>query len=290
MDRGFFSNIELRTPTGRLYYAVAVIVLLLVALVALFPFFFAFTSGLKDSTEIFQSGLNLLPIVPRWENYARAWEWFEMPRLFGNSFIISGVGVVLRLLVSSAAAFSLSKLKPVGGKIITLGFLLTLMIPSMAYFVPLYTTIAKLPIVNISLLNSYWGLWLPYCVDAFSIFVLKTFFDRIPPDLIDSARVDGANPVQQLMYIILPLSRSILIVLCVLAFVGLWKDFLLPYLVLTNDPSMQPITVRLFYIADDYSINLQMAASFMALLPPLLIAIVLQRYMKIGLTLGGVKG
>ncbi len=289
MDRGFFSNVELRTPSGRIYYSLAVIFLLLVALVTLFPFFFAFTSGLKDSTEIFQGGLNLLPRIARWENYQQAWEWFEMPRLFGNSFIISGVGVLLRLTVSSAAAFSLSKLKPFGGKYITLGFLLTLMIPSMAYFVPLYTTIARLPIVNISLLNSYWGLWLPYCVDAFSIFVLKTFFDRIPADLIDSARVDGANALQMLAHIIVPLSRSIFIVLFVLAFVGLWKDFLLPYLVLT-DPYTQPITVRLFYTADDYSINLQMAASFMALLPPLLIAIALQRYMKIGLTLGGVKG
>jgi len=263
--------------------------LLLVALVTLFPFFFAFTSGLKDSTEIFQGGLNLLPDNARWENYQQAWDWFEMPRLFGNSFIIAGVGVLLRLTVSSAAAFSLSKLKPIGAKFITLGFMLTLMIPSMAYFVPLYTTIARLPIINVSLLNSYWGLWLPYCVDAFSIFVLKTFFDRIPADLIDSARVDGANALQMLVHIIVPLSRSIFVVLFVLAFVGLWKDFLLPYLVLT-DPYTQPITVRLFYIADDYSINLQMAASFMALLPPLLIAIILQRYMKIGLTLGGVKG
>ena len=124
---------------------------------------------------------------------------------------------------------------------------------------------------------------------AFTIFILKTFFDRIPADLIDSARVDGPNPLHMLMYIILPLSRSIMIVLAVLGFVALWKDFLLPYLVLT-DPQTQPITVRLFYLADNYGINLQMAASFMALLPPLLIAIVLQRYMKIGLTIGGVKG
>ena len=118
---------------------------------------------------------------------------------------------------------------------------------------------------------------------------MKTFFDRIPSDLIDSARVDGASAFQMLVQIILPLSRSILIVLSVLAFVGLWRDFLLPYLVIT-DPQNQPITVRLFYIADDYSVNLQMAAAFIALLPPLLIAIVLQRYMKAGLTLGGLTG
>ncbi|HRF95724.1 MAG TPA: carbohydrate ABC transporter permease, partial [Aggregatilineales bacterium] len=158
-----------------------------------------------------------------------------------------------------------------------------------AYFVPLFLTITNLPIINVSLMDSYWGLWLPYCVDAFTIFVLKTFFDRIPSDLIDSARVDGASPLRMLQYIILPLSRSILIVLTVLAFVGLWKDFLLPYLVITN-PANQPITVRLFYLADDYAINLQMAASFISLLPPLVIAMVLQRYMTEGITVGAVKG
>jgi len=288
MDRGFFSNVELRTPKGRFFYSLAFLFLAVIAIVTLFPFLYAFTSGLKSSTEVVKS-LNLLPENPIWENYSQAWTRFEMPRMFANSFVIVTGSVLLRVGVSAAAAFSLSKLKPIGGRFISLGFLLTLMIPSIAYFVPLYTTIADLPIIHTSLIGSYWGLWLPYTVDAFSIFVLKTFFDRIPGDLTDSARVDGANPLQMLTHIILPLSRSILIVLCVLAFVALWRDFLLPYLVLT-DPATQPITVRLFYVAGDYSLNLQMAASFLALLPPLLIAILLQRYMKIGLTLGGVKG
>ncbi len=289
MDRGFLSNIELRTPSGRAYYFIAIVCLCLVAVVAIFPFFFAFTSGLKNSTEIFSSGLNLFPQMPLWNNYTEAWTRFDMARLFGNSFLIVGVGVFLRLVVSALAAFSLSRLKPVGGRIIMCGFLLTLTTPFIAYFVPLYMTIANIPILNISLLNSYWGLWLPYCVNAFAIFVLKTFFDRIPPELIDSARVDGASALQMLWHIILPLSRSILVVLCVLAFVELWKDFLLPFLVI-SDPQRQPITVRLFYVADRYGMNLQMASSFMALLPPLLIAIFLQRYMKIGLTVGAVKG
>lgn len=289
MDRGFLSAVELRTPAGRTYYLVALGLLVCAAVLTLFPFFFAFTSGLKGSTEIFAAGLNLFPDAPQWQNYADAWRQFNMPRLFANSFIIVGVGVILRLIVSSSAAFSLSKLKPIGGRIITLGFLTTLMVPFIAYFVPLFKTLNDVPIVHVNLLNSYWGLWLPYCVDAFSIFVLKTFIDRIPSDLIDSARVDGATAWQMFWHIVLPLSRSIVIVVCVLSFVTLWKDFLLPYLVLA-DPLTQPITVRLYYLADDYSVNLQMAASFIALLPPLLIAILLQRYMKVGLTLGGVKG
>ena len=289
MERGFLSNIELRTVSGRTYYTVAVALLLVISVVALFPFFFAFTSGLKQSTEIFKSGLGLFPQVPQWNNYVEAWAKFDLARLFANSFLISGVGVLFRLAVSAAAAFSLSRLKPSGGRIIIMGFLFTLMVPSIAYFVPLYVTIGDIPIIHASLLNTYWGLWLPYSVEAFSIFVLKTFFDRIPQDLVDSARVDGASAINILTYIILPLSRSILIVLGVLAFVGIWRDYLLPLLVLT-DPSKQPITVRLFTLANNYGVNLQMAASFMALLPPLLIAIILQRHMTVGLTLGGVKG
>lgn len=290
MDRGFLSNAELRTTQGRIYYVILVGMLLFAAVLVLFPFFFAFTSGLKGSLEIFKSGLNLFPETPFWNNYSEVWTRFDMPRLMANSFIIVGGSVILQLVVSAAAAYSLSQLKPAGGRLLMMGFLITLMVPSIAYIVPLYVIIRDLSTnFNLHLLNSYWGLWLPNAVSAFAIFVLKTFFDRIPPEILDSARVDGASPLQIFMYIILPLARSILIVISVLAFVAIWKDFLLPLLVIP-DPIRQPITVRLFYLADDYGVNLQMAASFIALLPPLLIAIFLQRYMTVGLTLGSVKG
>ncbi len=289
MDRGFLSDAELRTLRGRIYYFSAVAILLIIALVVLFPFFFAFTSGLKNSTEIFSAGLNLFPETPLWNNYTEAWTRFNMPRLLGNSLLIVGGSVLLQLVISAAAAYSLSQLKPLGGRIIMMGFLLTLMVPGIAYIVPLYVAIRDLPLLHINLLDSYWGLWLPYSVSAFSIFVLKTFFDRLPAEVIDSARVDGASPLQIFTYIILPLSRSILIVICVLSFVNIWKDFLLPLLVIP-DPIKQPITVRLIYLANDYGVNLQMAASFIALLPPLLVALILQRYMTVGLTIGGVKG
>lgn len=289
MDRGFLSNAELRTARGKTYYFFAVVILLSVAVVALFPFFFAFTSGLKNNTEIFSAGLNLFPETPLWSNYSEAWTRFNMPRLLGNSFAIVGGSVLTQLIVSALAAYSLSQLKPKGGRFVMMGFLVTLMIPGIAYIVPQYLIIRDIPIIHANLLNTYWGLWLPYSVNAFAIFVLKTFFDRIPTDIIDSARVDGASAVETFVHIILPLSRSILIVICVVSFVNIWKDFLLPLLVL-SDPERQPITVRLIYLANNYGVNLQMAASFIGLLPPLLIAIFLQRYMSVGITAGSVKG
>ncbi len=295
MNRGLLSDIELRTAKGRIYYYSAMAILLMLALVVLFPFVYSFTSGLKNSTEIFKSGLNIFPKDPQWENYSKAWKNFEIPHLFVNSFKIVAVGVLLRLLVSSLAAYALSRLKPIGMRLIMIGFFLTLMIPGIAYLVPLFVTLKDVPILHVNLLTlgskwGYWGLWLPYATSAFAIFVLKNFFDRIPTEIIDSARIDGASQLQVLLYIVLPLSRSILLILGILTFMDLWKDYLLPLLVVT-EPQRQPITVRLYYLANNYyGVNLQMAAAFIALMPPLVIAIFLQRYMKAGLTLGSVKG
>ncbi len=290
MDRGILSDTERRTPSGRIYYFFSMTVLLILAAIALFPFVYAFTSGLKGSTEIFRSGLRLIPKNPQWGNYREAWDNFEMLDLFYNSFVIVSMGVLLRLAISALAAFSLSRLKPIGSSLITMGFFITLMIPAIAFLVPLFVTLKDIPILHISLLDSYWGLWLPYATSAFAIFVLKTFFDRIPSEIIESARMDGASQLQIFVRIVLPLSRSILLILAILTFMDLWKDYLLPFLIIT-DPQRQPITVRLYYLADNYyGVNLQMAAAFIALLPPLLVAIVLQRYLRTGLTMGGVKG
>lgn len=283
-DRAILSDAELRTPSGRFYYGIALAVLVLLALITIFPFFFAFTSGLKNNIEIFRSGLNIFPETPLWGNYKEVWERFDLFRLLMNSFIVVGGGVIGQLVVSAAAAYALSQLNPPGGRWIMMGFLLTLMIPGISYIVPQY-----LVIKDLNLLNSYWGVWLPYAISPFAIFVLKTFFDRIPRDIIDSARVDGATTIQIFWRIILPLSRSILIVICIVAFVNLWKDFLLPLLVIA-DPKYQPITVRLIYLTSRYGVNLQMASSFIGLLPPLLIALFMQRYMTVGLTMGSVKG
>jgi multiple sugar transport system permease protein len=290
MERGFLSDTELRTPGGRLYYYGSMAILLGLSVLVLFPFLYAFTSGLKGSTEIFRSGLRLIPEHPQWNNYREAWESFEMIDLFTNSFVIVSMGVLLRITVSALAAFALSRLKPIGGRFIMMGFFITLMIPGIAYLVPLFVTLKDIPVLHISLLDSYWGLWLPYSTSAFAIFVLKNFFDRIPSEIIESARIDGASQLQIFIRIVLPLSRSILLILAILTFMDLWKDYLLPFLIIT-DPTRQPITVRLFYLADNYyGVNLQMAAAFIALLPPLLVAILLQRYLKAGLTMGGVKG
>lgn len=286
-ERGLFSRLELETVYGRASYRLIVIGLLLLAVTVVFPFLFTFTAGLKTPRGIYTSGLQLWPDDPLWITYQRAWERFNIPRLMANTVVIVVGALFMQIGVSTLAAYSLSRLKPIGGRFIMMGFLLTLMIPSIAYLVPLYVTAAEL-----KLLGSYWGIWLPAGVNAFMIFVLKSFFDGLPAELFDAAKVDGANPLQILWRIVLPLSRPILLVFSILTFVNFWKDFLWPYLILLRRPEMQPIAVRLYFIneATNVPMNLQMAAYFMAMLPPLVIAVILQRYMQQGMSIGAVKG
>jgi multiple sugar transport system permease protein len=292
-DRGILTKLERNTPWGRFVYILFFVLLAILAVTVVFPFVFAFTSGLKTSTEIYKGGLQIFPSVPQWTNYTDVWSKYHFVRLFGNSLILVVGGVVCQMTVTTLAAYSLARLKPVGGRFVMWGFLVTLMIPNITYLIPLYTTLVDVPIIHISLLNSYAGLWLPYCVNAIGIFVMKTFFENIPSELYDAAKVDGASALRIFWSITLPLARSIMAVLTILVFLTLWKDFLLPLLVLPN-PDLQPITVRLFYMLNVNSVpaplNTQMAASFLALLPPLIFAIVMQRYLQRGLSLGAVKG
>ncbi|NDJ86648.1 MAG: carbohydrate ABC transporter permease [Chloroflexi bacterium] len=287
-ERGLISKLEMQTWYGRMVYRVLMITLLLLAVTVLFPFAFTLTAGLKTTREIYRSGLVLWPDNPLWNVYQIAWDRFDIVQLMQNTFVLVIGSVLMQIGISVLAAYSLSRLKPAGGSVIMLGFLITLMIPSIAYLVPLYVTARDL-----SLLGSYWGIWLPAGVNAFMIFVLKSFFDNLPSELFDAAKVDGAGPLHILWYIVLPLSRPIILVFAILTFVNFWKDFLWPYLILLLTPEKQPVAVYLYRITETQAnipMNQQMAAYFMAMIPPLLIAIFLQRYMRQGLSIGAVKG
>lgn len=283
VNRGIMSNIEIRSPGGRAIIIIFAIVLIITSIIFLFPFFFAFSAGLKTSTEIFKPGLNLFPEVANWKNYVEAWQRFKMPRMFLVTFNIALGGVFGRLLVSSLAAYSISRLKPAGKSIIQSLLLVTLTIPMIAYLIPLYKTLTDVPLIHVNLVNKFWGLWLPYSASAFYILVLKNSFDQIPPDLFDAAAVDGASQMRMFISIVLPLSAPILLVLGLLTFVGIWGDFLLPYLVL-RDPNLQTVSVRLYNLTRIFPYNLQMAGAFFGMLPPAIAVLLFQRYMRGGLS------
>ena len=126
--------------------------------------------------------------------------------------------------------------------------LTTLFVPSVVLLVPLYIEVVHPPLIHHSFVNSYWAIWLPEAASAFNVVLMKRFFDNLPREIFEAARIDGCGPVRLFVSIVLPMSRPILGVVSIFAVLASWKDYLWPLLIL-GDTSLQPLSVRLPAIA-----------------------------------------
>lgn len=277
--RGIMSNTEWRSFGGRFIGLLYLIVLAFVAILVIFPFLFSFTAGLHNSIDIVKPGIHLWPQKPLWGNYLDAWQRFKMSRLFLNTAIAAGGGVIAQLTISSLMAYSLARLNPIGKNVIRAIILITLAVPGVVYLVPRYIVIT-----DMGLINNFAGLWLPYAANSFMILVLTNAFESIPKDYYEAAQIDGATELKMFTSITIPLSSSVLLVLGLFAFIGFWGDFLWPFLIL-RDTEMQTVSVRLYTMTRGFPLNLFMAASFIAMIPPSIAAFYLQQHApKGGLT------
>jgi len=293
-ERTLVSPLTLRRPAGRVIYWSVFTLLLALTLVIFGPLYWMFSSALKSSIEIFQNPPTIWPLNPAWSNYVNAWNVLQYPLYFGNTVILAAGAVVLQLLVSATAAFALSKLQPAGKNIIQFVFFSTLMVPPVVYLIPQFVNISNLPLIHVSLINNWSGVWLPEAASALNILILKSFFDTIPRELTDAARLDGANSWQLFSKIILPLSRPALAVVTIFTVVASWKDFLWPLLVLFN-PEVQPLSVAIYHesgINSTYPLpfNYLMAGLVLASIPPILLFLLFQRQIIRGVNLTGLKG
>ncbi|MER7660575.1 MULTISPECIES: carbohydrate ABC transporter permease [unclassified Streptomyces] len=288
--RTLISPAQLARPRGRLLYWTAfVLVMILFTLVFLGPLYWMVSGGLKTTQEVVQSPPTLVPGSVNPENYSRAWEVMDLSRLLFNTLYYAFGALAFQLVFDVAAAYSLSRLRPVFGKAILAMMLVTLMIPATVLVVPQYLTVLDVPIIERNLLNSPWAIWLPSVTNAFNIFLLKRFFDSIPHELLDAAAIDGASRFRTLWSVVLPISRPILGVVSIFAVVGVWKDFLWPMLTLP-DPTKQTLNVGIYSLSHGVPENVLIAALTIASIPTLLIFLAFQRNIMSGLTAGGLKG
>ncbi len=291
-ERTLVSPLTLRRPSGRIVYGLVFIFLLLFTLVSLGPVYWMFSGALKSSSELFQTPPTFWPQHAQWSNYVEAWSVMSLPLYTMNTLILAAGSVVLQLLVSATAAYALSKLRPVGSRFIQFCFFCTLMVPFVAYLIPQFVNISSLPLINVSLFNSWFGVWLPEAANPFNILILKSFFDSIPSDLTEAARLDGANSWQLFTRIVIPLSRPVLAVVTIFSVIASWKDFLWPLLVLSNS-QMQPLMVALFHESQPNAglpFNYLIAGLTLTSIPPILLFLVFQRQIIRGINLTGLKG
>lgn len=289
--RTLFSPTQLRSPRGKLiYWVVFTVTIAVFTLAFLFPLYWAVTGAIKAPTELARTPPTVVPQAWHPEAYVEAWTQLRLARYFLNTIVVAVGAWAIQLAVDVPAAYALSKLRPVlGNKILAL-MLATLMLPAAALLVPTYLTIVDVPIVHLNLINSPAAIWLPAAANAFNIYLLKRFFDQIPDELLEAARIDGAGPVRILVRIVLPMSAPILAVVSIFAVVTAWKDFIWPLLVFP-DPDKQTLSVALQQVAErDMPLNLMLAGLVLASVPMVALFLFFQRRIIAGLTAGSLKG
>jgi multiple sugar transport system permease protein len=196
----------------------------------------------------------------------------------------------VQILVATTAGFALSVLRPRYARLLNALLLTTLFVPAVVLLVPLYVEIVHPPLIHHSFIDSYWAVWLPAGASAFNVVLVARFFDNLPREIFEAARIDGAGPFRLFIHVVLPMSRPILGVVSIFAVLASWKDFLWPLLVLTN-PDRQPLSVRLPTIQSQTELGVFLAALFIASLVPIIGFLIFHRSFLRGTGLGGaIKG
>lgn len=286
----FVSVAARRRPGSRAaLLAVTGTALVLLVLAGLGPLYWAFKGAISSPTELITDPLALWPTDPRWENFALVWTRLDIGHYLLNSLWVVLGSWAVQLFVAVTAGYALSVLRPRFGPAVYAAILATMFVPYTVSMVSLFLTIIDLPLLHVNLANTYWAVWLPAGANAFNVLIAKRFFDALPRELFDAARVDGANVWQVMIRIVMPMSRPILAVISLLAVMHAWKDFIWPLVAIT-DPAKQPIAVALSVLAKQAPQDQLIAACFLALVPPVAIFLVFQRYMVDGLGFTGVKG
>lgn len=288
--RTLVSPQALRTPRGRIMYW-ATLSLTVVGFTGafVFPLYWMVTGALKSPDELAQIPPSFFPDDYDFGVYKEAWEQLQLGVFLKNTVVYAGGAWLFTLAVDVTAAYALSKLRPVFGRLVLGAMLATLMIPPMVLLLPTYLTAKDLPILHLDLLNTPWAIWLPAAANGFFVFLLKRFFDSIPRELLEAAEIDGASPARILWSIVLPVSRPILGVVSILSVVTVWKDFVWPLLVLPETDKMS-ISVGIASLSAQMPQNVLIAALVIASLPTILVFFIFQRSIMSGLTAGSLKG
>lgn len=266
------------------------IYLLLIAgsAVMLIPLVWLISSSFKDSGQIFIFPPQWIPQPWRWENYPQVFEQIPFLRFFGNTVLVTLLALIGQVLSASLVAFGFARLRFPGRDILFLIVLATIMIPYHVTLIPTFILFREL-----GGLDTYMPLIVPYWLGggAFNIFLLRQFYMRLPFELDDAARIDGASTLGIYWHVILPQAKPALGVVAIFGFLAHWNDFFLPLIYLsTTEKYTLALGITLFRSYQVTQWNLLMAASAMVTLPPILLYAFAQRYFIQGIVFTGLKG
>ena len=263
------------------------IILIVIALAMVIPFLWMLSASIKSDREVFQMNPFVwIPEVPKWKNYTDIWTKIPFAKFIQNTVFLTIVVTCLQLLTSSFAAYAFGKLNFKYKNLLFMAYLSTIAMPWQVYMVPQFIMMRKMGL-NDKLLAII-------CLQAFSafgVFMMKQFYEGIPYELCEAARIDGMSEYKIYSHIMLPLSKPALSTLTIFTFVATWNDYLGPLIYLKSQEK-KTIQLGLKMFIGQYSSDygLIMAGSVLSLVPVLIVFMILQKYFVEGVASTGLKG
>lgn len=277
------------TGRNRVTNTILFVVLALFAVVMIAPLLWMFSTSLKTKPEVFALPPVLWPSDPQWDTYTRMWSEAPILSGFRNSLVVATTVTVVGSVTSSLAAFALAKMRLPGKNVIFLALLSGLMIPYPTIMIPQFVMFSRLHWVDTLL-----PLIVPLLFgNIIMIFFLRQYLESVPDSIVEAAKIDGASYFQIFRVMILPMIKPAIAAQFILWFMTIWNDYLAPILYL-NSPEKQTLQVVIANLNVEFATQrdypLIMGASFVALLPILLIFLIFQRQIIQSVALTGSKG
>jgi len=285
-------RLRLSSPTGQRgrlrgwRKALLYVVLIVAAAGVLLPFYWMVMSSLKTNNEVFTIPIKWVPDVFVWQNYVDIWTKADMGTWLKNTMLLSVAVTALQVLTGSFAAYGFSKVRFPGRDVLFLTYVGTIAVPWQSYMIPQFILMAK-----VHLSNTLWSIIALQAFGAFGVFLMKQFYESIPEELSQAARIDGLSEYGIYRRIILPLSVPALASLSLLTFTNTWNDYLGP-LIYLRSPHLWTIQLGLRSFINQYNAEyaLIMTGSALSVLPIALIFVLGQKYFVEGIATSGLKG
>lgn len=263
------------------------LILFIITAIMIVPFLWMLSASLKSSREVFiMDPFVWIPKVPKWENYTNIWTKIPLLKFVKNTVFLTIVVTFMQLFTSSFAAYSFAKLEFKNKNVVFLAYIATIAMPWQVYMVPQFIMMRSMGL-NDKLLAMI-------CLQAFSafgVFMMKQFYEGIPNDLCEAARIDGMNEYMIYAKVMLPLSKPALSTLTIFTVVSTWNDYLGPLIYLKTE-SKKTIQLGLKMFIGQYSseYGLIMTGSIVSLVPIIIVFLILQKYFVEGVASTGLKG
>ena len=260
--------------------------LIITAAIMILPFLWMLSASLKQDRDVFTFPIQWIPSEPEWSNYSKIWTQIPLLTYILNTVKLTLIVTLLQLFTSSFAAYAFAKLRFKGRNALFLGYVATIAVPWQAYMVPQFMMLREM-----GLNNTHLAIIILQAFSAFGVFMMKQFYEGIPTELCEAARIDGMTEYGIYAKIMLPLAKPSLSTLTIFTFVNTWNDFLGPYIYLTRD-NLKTIQLGLRSFIGQYSseYGLIMAGSVVTMIPVIAVFLSLQKYFVEGVASSGLKG